>query len=301
MFDGFNFSHLQMRYIKTAMDAILNYRPDGRTPVQVGTDITDGVAVRDDFQTKLSVRNLANGEFEEAINAGHTLCVQVYPIMQSRYRKDHGSSKAIDRLPVDDRTPAETRDRMKAIAALWTSLPNPPDSATPFVAWPGLDLVAFNAALTLILNNESALLATEQPYELAQGKLHKVKSGWDDFISAALAQGRGQFLEGTPEREVIDAIPTAPAQQPPAKAVISSATSPAAGQAVLAYDAERGTSFDVFRKGPADADFLKVGDDLIVKTLTLTGLVAGNHEFKVLPRNSRGTGPESDVSLVTVG
>jgi len=154
--------------------------------------------------------------------------------------------------------------------------------------------------LTLILTNEGLLLATEQPYELAQGKIHKIKAGWDDFITAALAQGRGQFLAGTPEREVIDAIPTAPAQQPPAQAVITSATSPAAGEAVLVYDAERGTSFDVFRKGPGDADFIKVGDDLIVKTLTLTGLVAGTHEFKVLPRNSRGTGPESEVSAVNV-
>lgn len=300
MFDGFNFSHLQMRYIKAAMDAILTYRPDGRTPAQVQTDITDGIAVRDDFQVKLSARNLANGELEEAVNAGHTLCVQVYPIMQSRFRKDHGSSKAIDRLPVDDRTAAETRDRMKAISALWASLPNPPDSATPFKAWDTLGRTEFDAALALILANEAALLATEQPYELAQGKLHKVQANWDDFISAALAQGRGQFLAGTPEREVIDAIPTAPAQQPPAKAVITSATSPAAGQATIVCDAERATSFDYFRKGPGDADFLKVGDDLIVKTLTLTGLVAGPHEFKVLPRNSRGTGPESDVSAVNV-
>ena len=65
-------------------------------------------------------------------------------------------------------------------------------------------------------------------------------------------------------------------------------------------DAPRGTSFDYFRKGPGDADFIKVGDDLIVKTLTLTGLVAGAHEFKVLARNSRGLGPESTVSLVNV-
>ena len=92
------------------------------------TDITDGIAVRDDFQTKLSVRNLASGEWDEAVAAGHTLCVQVYPIMQSRYRKDAGSLKAIERLPVDDRNAADTRDRLKAIAALWASLPNPPGS-----------------------------------------------------------------------------------------------------------------------------------------------------------------------------
>lgn len=300
MFDLFNFAHLQMRYIKAAMDSLPTYEPDGRTPAQVQTDITDGIAVRDDFQTKLTQRNLASGEWDEAVATGHALCVQVYPILQSRYRKDAGSLKAIERLPVDDRTPASTHDRMKAISALWASLPNPPGSATPFKAWDTMDKAAFDAALALIATSEAAFLASEQPYELAQGRLHKAKAGWDDFITAALAQGRGQFPDGTPEREVIDAIPNEPAQQPPGQAVITSATSPAAGQVALAYDAPRGTSFDVFRKGPGDADFIRVGDDLIVKTLALTGLVAGPHEFKVLPRNSRGLGPESDVSAVDV-
>lgn len=97
-------------------------------------------------------------------------------------------------------------------------------------------------------------------------------------------------------------ISLAPVVGAPARArTVPASVATPSGQAALAYDAPRGTSFDVFRKGPGDADFLKVGDDLIVKILTLTGLAAGNHEFKVLPRNSRGTGPESDASLVNVG
>jgi len=32
-----------------------------------------------------------------------------------------------------------------------------------------------------------------------------------------------------------------------------------------------------------------------------TGLVVGAHEYKVIGRNSRGAGPESDVSVVNVG
>lgn len=119
-----------MRYMKVAMDALPTYRPDGRTPALVQTDITDGITVRDDFQAKLSVRNLASGEWDEAITAGHTLCVQVYPIMVSRYRKDT-------------------------------------DSATPFKSWDTW------AALALLITNEVAFLATEQPYELAQGNHYR--------------------------------------------------------------------------------------------------------------------------------
>ncbi|MFM8471349.1 MAG: LamG-like jellyroll fold domain-containing protein [Limisphaerales bacterium] len=43
-----------------------------------------------------------------------------------------------------------------------------------------------------------------------------------------------------------------------------------------------------------------VADDIIVTTYNATGLVAGAHEYKVAGRNSRGTGPESDVSVVNV-
>ena len=41
--------------------------------------------------------------------------------------------------------------------------------------------------------------------------------------------GLAQFPPGTANREVIDAIPTAPATQPPGQAVITNASSPGAG------------------------------------------------------------------------
>ena len=46
--------------------------------------------------------------------------------------------------------------------------------------------------------------------------------------------------------------------------------------------------------------FAVVADDIIVTTYNATGLAAGAHEYKVVGRNSRGPGPESDVSVVNV-
>ena len=96
-------------------------------------------------------------------------------------------------------------------------------------------------------------------------------------------------------------IPTAPATQSPGQAVITSASSPAAGAVHFDYDAPHGTSWDVFRKGPGDAAFVKVASDVIVKSYDATGLAAGDYEFKVVGRNSKGDGPESAVSTITVG
>ena len=120
------------------------------------------------------------------------------------------------------------------------------------------------------------------------------------LLRCKVVQGRHQFAEGTPQRDVIDHIPTTPAQQAPAKAVIAVATSPAAGEAHLEFSATHATSYDVLHKGPGDADFAVVADDIIQTVYNATGLAAGAHEYKVLGRNSRGTGPESDVSVVNV-
>ena len=91
-----------------------------------------------------------------------------------------------------------------------------------------------------------------------------------------------------------------PAQQAPAKAVITVATSPAAGEAHLEFSANHATSYDVLHKGPGEATFTLVADDIIQTIYNATGLVAGAHEYKVIGRNSRGTGPESDVGTIAV-
>jgi len=69
----------------------------------------------------------------------------------------------------------------------------------------------------------------------------------------------------------------------------------------LAFSAPGGTQFDVLHKGPGDAAFTVVADDTIERVYDATGLAAGSHDYKVIPRNSRGPGPESAVSTIVVG
>lgn len=300
MLDTTDFHIVQLRFIKRAMDDFATYRPDGKTPAQAATLITTAKGVRTTYIDAKTALDLAAGTYSTAIAAGHGICVQVYPIMKSRFRLDSASLEAINKLPIDDQSPAATSKRLEFSIALWTRLPNPPNSLTPFKAWDTLGLTEFTAYLTTITTKQELKDDADEQFQVEEGNLHQSDKTLDDFITAALIQGRGQFLAGTVEREVIDAIPTIPAQQAPGKAIITEATSPAAGAVHLVYEAPHGTTFDVLRKGPGNPAFIVVAEDTIDTTYNASGLPAGAYDFKVIPHNSKGAGPASEVSAVAV-
>ena len=312
MFEVYNFELLRLRYIKAAMDVILSFRPDGKTPAEVGTmisDATSSTSPRANFEAADATLQLARGEYDEDLATGHEVCVQVYPIMKSRFRADPGSSSAIASLPTGDQTGNATLTRLKAISTLWAQLPNPPGSATAFRAWDTMDRAAFDAYITAIegtvgppaiVGSLAAKAAAESAFQVAEGAIHTFEAELADFTTNALIQGRAQYPEGTANREVIDAIPTAPATQPPGQSVITNAASPSAGAVGFDYTALHATSWDVYRKGPGQTAFVKVASDVIVKHYSATGLPAGAYEFKVIGQNSRGAGPASAVSVINV-
>jgi hypothetical protein len=68
----------------------------------------------------------------------------------------------------------------------------------------------------------------------------------------------------------------------------------------LQFDAEHATSFQVWHKGPGEAQFTQVGDSIRPGDYETFGLPAGNHEYKVAGVNSRGEGPASEVASISV-
>ena len=300
MFKGVDFTILQGQSVKSAMDQIPTFRPEGKTPANAQTLIDAVVTSQATFVNKSATLDLARGELQEAIDALHVVCTQVYPIMKAVYRADAGSLQAINRLPVSDRTARETLGRGDGIKALWGQLPNPPGSATAFKAWDTIDEVAFTALITTAKTKQNGMAAIDQEHQLAQGDLHEQTEVLEDFVTTAMIIGRAQFLPGTPEREVIDAIPNEPSQQNPGQATITVATSPAPGLAHLEFDATGGTFFDVLRKGPGEADFSIVAADIVANVYDAS-LPPGSYQFKVIGKNSQGSGPESDIATVVVG
>ena len=89
-----------------------------------------------------------------------------------------------------------------------------------------------------------------------------------------------------------------PSTQAPGQAVVTAATSPAAGAARLEFGAAHATSFLVLHKGPGDEGFKQVADVLLPGVYDATGLAEGQHEFKIVPENSRGRGPEGALATI---
>lgn len=303
MFGDFYYNRTRLRYLKAAILAILSYRPDGKDATYVQTLIAGLDTRHATFVDANAVLGLARGEFHERVAEGHKLCVKIFPILRSRFRDDVGSTEAINRLPVDDKTPDDTKTRMKEKSALWVKLPlltDPPNPPAVFLPWPGMTQAVFEAARLAIDADETLLTNAQPPYELAQGDLNKVVGAADVFVTQATIQGRGQFDPGTPERDVVDRIPAEPAGQAPGKGVIESATSPAAGTITTAYDAPHGTTWDVLLLAPGATEYVVSVSDTIEKTATISGLAAGTYSVQVRGRNSRGEGPVSDPSSVVV-
>jgi hypothetical protein len=301
MLNEFDFHVTQVRYIKAAVHNYPAYAPDGKDEAAIDAMLTVANDVRDDYIEEKEIFDLARSGFRQAVNDLHDANVGVYAAMKSRYRKDPASLETIEALPVQDQTADETIKRAEQISSLWSKLPDIGTPPAPFVAWQEMDKAAFDVLKGSAKTKKTDLPDKDQAFQVAEGNLHATDADLADFATAALAQGRAQFRSG-PAREVIDAIPTEPAQQPPGQAVISQATG-GAGTLHLVFDAPHATSFDVFQKKtsePASA-FTKVADDIVEHSYG-DGLVvvAGSYNFKVTGRNSLGEGPESEVSTVNV-
>ena len=136
--------------------------------------------------------------------------------------------------------------------------------------------------------------------DIEEAKLRGLNAKAEDFISAALTQGRAQYPAGTPERALLEAVPTHPSTQKPGPATFSLSESKTEGAVHLQFDADSATSFQVWHKGPGEAQFAQAGDSLRPGDYVTFGLSAGPHEYKVVGVNSRGEGPASEVVSIRV-
>lgn len=300
MLTDYDFRVTQLRYIKAAINDLPDYRPDGMDVADGAARLTGFGTVRQTYIEKKTAFDLARSGYRQAQKDGHDAVIGVDVAMKSRYRKDAASLSAIDGLIIQDQTAAETIKRMEQMSSLWGKLPDVGTPPAPFVAWQGMDKTAFDKLLGSITTKQKALPNIDQAFQVAEGNLHETDAELADLVAAALVQGRAQFRDGM-EREVLDAVPSEPAQQPPAQAEITKAESPSAGTVRLEFDAPHATSFDVLRKKQTDTDYTKVIDDGIDRFYDATGLAAGKYDFKVIGRNSLGEGPESEVATVSVG
>ena len=300
-FETFDFHLTQLKYLKTAVDHIdsPSFRPDGKTPTQIATLLTDGNTALTDLLEKSDQLNVARGALEAAHAAGHDACVAVYACMKSCYRDDRSSLAAIQRLPKTDRTPSQTVTRMKATSQRWSALPNAPGTKSPLTVG-DLTVDSFDKLLADLDDKLTAYTDCSGQFQSEQAAFGQQDEAIAGFVTAGLVQGRASYKPGSPQRAYIDAIPTESSTRAPGQAVVSLATSPAARTVHLEFSAPHATSFKVWHKGPNDADFAPVGESLSPGVFDAVGVTPGTHSYQVVPHNSRGDGPTSDPVTVAV-
>ncbi len=305
MLEMYDFSVLQCRHVLAAMNLIALFRPDAKAPADVSAMIPNPDPIRDDYVVKKTTASGTRDARHFSARDVHDVCVDFLAQATSVYRKNHSVLAQLGRIVTEDKTFSQTLTRGDQTSALWGTLPQIGTPPANFAVLRSEDTVdgkvlkaELDALITAARAADVALPPAEQAFQKAEALLHQKHALIDDFVTAALVQGRSQFAPGSPEREVIDAIPTEPAQNPPGQAVITSHALVDATHAKLVYDAPGATSFDVLYQSPMEEGFNPVAQDIVEKEF-IVAVVTGDNTVKVVGKNSRGSGPESDVATVT--
>jgi len=299
-FETFSFHCTQAKYVKVAVDHITNpqYNPDGLTPLQVSTMLSDADTEVASYMDRFDALNVARGELEASAATAHDAAVDVYACMKSCYRKNRGVLASIRRLTKDDRTSRQTLLRVKSLSRRWAQLPAPPGGGIFQVG--AITMAAFNLLRDDLDQKINTFNDCTSQFVVGQVGLREMDENIAGFVTAALAQGRAIYREGTAERAYIDAVSVESSTQPPDQTVIEVAESPAADEVILEFSAESATSFSVWHKGPGDAQYLEVGQSLVPGEYSATGLPAGAHAYQAVGQNSRGSGPASEPAVVQI-
>ena len=293
----FDFAVERVAYVKAATVEIPSFRPDGLDPAAVQALLDAAAAVRATYVTKKTAIDVARAARRDAVETLHDASVDFSAQARSRFRKNVPVMETLLRLPTDDRTMQETLVRGDATAALWTTLPQigtPPADFTVGQGTETLTRTEYEALITEARDADEAIPGIDQDFQSSEAGLHATLAELEDLATAALEQGRSQFDEGTPERAIIDAIPTEPGSSAPAAATFASVTVDGTNTVTVAGMAAPGaTSFDVQLLAPGETEFADQvnapGPDVSFGPL----LTVGSWLVRIAGRNSQGLGPWS--------
>ena len=281
MLTEFTFTLTRLRYLGAAAQNIPTFRPDGKDAAYAHGLVTAATAAQAHFLAKFNEFNLINGALATEFAAAHDAAVTVYACMKSCYRRDNSCTAAIRRLPKQDKSPEQTLKRIRGLSACWSTLPAVPGTSDPFIVGPWTQ-AAFSALAQSLEAKITAADLAQTTFAGEQARLEEKAADWNNFINAALTQGRAMFKPNTVERAYIDRVPTAASTQEPAQATITLAESQTPGAVHLQFNANRATSFTVWHKGPGEAQCAKVGEVLLPGDYAQSGAV-DHSEFRERP------------------
>lgn len=253
--------------------------------------------VRVNYVNALTALTVKRGERDEAAEEVGPITVDFLQQARSIYRGNKVVQGLLDKVPVQDRTPQERLARADYTLSVWDALPQVGSPLADFVVKHENESVELSDLEDLRDPLAAALAAIpglDQIFQTAESEVNKKIKVWEDFNQAAIAQGTSQFSEGTPERNIINRIPRAPATNPPGQAFFTDLSITGSGEGHVGWDADGGTTFDVWRMRPGETEFTLILEQTILREVNLTDVFTGTHKFKVMAYNSRGPGPESE-------
>ena len=307
MLESFDFELGRTGSFLAAMNQIATFRPDGRTPVMVGTMYGAADGVRTAYIGANVSATQTSGAVDVAWAEVHDASVRVTGAMRSLYRKDAASLRMIDSLPTQDQSREEIKKRADLLSATWAKLPLPPPPY-PVPPGPGPHYVEPYAGMTMLVylglvasarSLESTVPIVVSEFEKQEGLLHEEEVILRDFNVAARSQGLAQFTEGW-EREVIEAIPTEPPSLPPSKGEIASVEAPGGPLIQVRVTSARASKFRLEGKGPGALVFSVLVESWPTVRIPCTLPAVGAWTLRVRGENAKGEGEWSDEFEVTV-
>lgn len=303
MFEFVNFVIKQLQRLKKAMSepALSAFKPDNRSAADVNSTLSALGTAKTDTIARTVALNYARGDLDVIWAKVHQQCVDSYAAMKSIYRTDEAALRAIRRIPKKDETARETLVRAEVTASVWAALPPMPNTnpEAPFTVG-SLTLGEFNGNLAELRTKIETCEGCDSEEQVQRGELNKVARTDTEFVSAAVAQGRAQYPEGSAGREWIDTIPLEPSTVVPLQAEITAATSPVGGVVHLEFQATYATSYTIQSRMESDVEFVTVAEDVTDESWDAVGVAPGNHQYIVFGVNSRGAGPVSAIATVPV-
>jgi hypothetical protein len=299
MLKEYDFVVVQLRQVHSAAVLISTFKPLGKDAAAIALMIP---AVPDPLRVAYmnadTALAAARGVRDESLKPVHDWSVDFLAQARGQYSGSETVQRQLDIILTKDKTPQEQLTRGGQTIACWQTLPD--IGGSPFTIGhddDDIDQDTFQAALDTATNAQHDVDTKRMLMEKQQGDVNKKVKEFRKFNTAALEYGRSRYSEGTPEREIIDAIVTLQPTIAPGQATLD-VVSGSPTEATLTYDAPHATSFDIYRKNPGETDFTLVESDRIEKTITFSDITAGVTTFKVVGRNSEGTGPESEEKTV---
>jgi hypothetical protein len=242
-----------------------------------------------------AVSNARRSELDEKLVVLHKRTQQGLSFLKTTFRNDITKGDALRTLSAAGNSRAQILAEALAFESAWEEL-DP--------AWE--PMVGQTLALFKVLREEGdTCMAT---YSAAKAAWRHQTGNWKRLgtvlnrdCMAWYSIATRVFPVGTPEGDMIrGTVPTTPNSTPlPGLAEISLVDT-APGSVSMSLYANHATKYDVYRMGPGETEFTKVGSDVPEGLYVETGLTPGDYQYKAIGKNSRGSGPEGETASVTV-